>query len=393
MPATRMMIARRAGVSVATVDRVLRDDQGVRPETAERVHLALATLRDERASRGRPAKATSFRVAFVLPQINSRFLDQAERDIALSASFDVVPRVDDKVREVVKLEALPDLGLPKTVEAFDAVLKARLAWGRKDRNDPQSQTQTTHSPDGVRPLMSSLEDGIVVELREAGQTQLKPALNEAVEHTLGANVLTGPSLDFSGVQRGRSQYRDQRSAFELKILDHIQGVQLRFALSHRGQVPAAWRRRAPLAPACIHGTVAHQNAADSGHRGHELVGALMHRRLNGRRPVFAQYAALFEFTANAQHTSLRSNTGAIPRPWRTALVIIQVTPIQPLTPTAIHPKMHCANRHAKALSNRTDWLTISNRSNHLSTTQRLELFFSYGQSSKKLDLTDLFNGC
>lgn len=87
MPATRMMIARRAGVSVATVDRVLRDDQGVRPETAERVHLALATLRDERASRGRPSKTTSFRVAFVLPQINSRFLDQVERDIALSASY------------------------------------------------------------------------------------------------------------------------------------------------------------------------------------------------------------------------------------------------------------------------------------------------------------------
>lgn len=87
MPATRMMIARRAGVSVATVDRVLRDDQAVRPETAERVHLALATLRDERASRGRPAKAGSFRVAFVLPQINSRFLDHVERGIALSASF------------------------------------------------------------------------------------------------------------------------------------------------------------------------------------------------------------------------------------------------------------------------------------------------------------------
>ncbi|WP_208866306.1 LacI family DNA-binding transcriptional regulator [Paraburkholderia lacunae] len=87
MPATRMMIARRAGVSVATVDRVLRDDQAVRPATAERVHLALATLRDERASRGRPSKLTSFRVAFVLPQINSRFLDHVERNIALSASF------------------------------------------------------------------------------------------------------------------------------------------------------------------------------------------------------------------------------------------------------------------------------------------------------------------
>ncbi|MGF6612921.1 LacI family transcriptional regulator [Paraburkholderia sp. WSM4175] len=87
MPATRMMIARRAGVSVATVDRVLRDDQAVRPETADRVHLALAALRDERASRGRPAKINTYRVAFVLPQVNSRFLDHVERNIALSASF------------------------------------------------------------------------------------------------------------------------------------------------------------------------------------------------------------------------------------------------------------------------------------------------------------------
>ncbi|CAB3802583.1 LacI family DNA-binding transcriptional regulator [Pararobbsia alpina] len=87
MPATRKTIARRAGVSVATVDRVLRDPQAVRPQTAARVQLALASLRDERASRGRPAKLTSFRIAFVLPQIHSRFLDQVERDIALSASF------------------------------------------------------------------------------------------------------------------------------------------------------------------------------------------------------------------------------------------------------------------------------------------------------------------
>ncbi|WP_420994362.1 LacI family DNA-binding transcriptional regulator [Cupriavidus sp. 30B13] len=87
MPATRMMIARRAGVSVATVDRVLRDDASVRAETAARVRQALADLRDDRASRGRPPKAAAFRIAFVLPQINSRFLDQVERDIALSASF------------------------------------------------------------------------------------------------------------------------------------------------------------------------------------------------------------------------------------------------------------------------------------------------------------------
>ena len=37
--------------------------------------------------------------------------------IALSASFDVVPRVSDEGGQVVKLEALPDFGLPKAVEA------------------------------------------------------------------------------------------------------------------------------------------------------------------------------------------------------------------------------------------------------------------------------------
>jgi LacI family transcriptional regulator len=87
VPATRLAIARLAGVSVATVDRVLRSDSAVRPETAERVRTALEGLRVARASRGRPAKATAFRVALVLPQIASRFLDQVERDIALSASF------------------------------------------------------------------------------------------------------------------------------------------------------------------------------------------------------------------------------------------------------------------------------------------------------------------
>src|SRR5436190_1333269 len=75
MPATRLTIARLAGVSIATVDRVLRNDPAVRPETAERVQAALENHRRGRAGRGRPAKVTSLRVAFVLPQIPFQFLD------------------------------------------------------------------------------------------------------------------------------------------------------------------------------------------------------------------------------------------------------------------------------------------------------------------------------
>ena len=85
--ATRLTIARLAGVSIATVDRVLRSDSAVRPETADRVRSAMDGLRVARASRGRPAKATSFRVALLLPQLASQFLERVERDIALSASF------------------------------------------------------------------------------------------------------------------------------------------------------------------------------------------------------------------------------------------------------------------------------------------------------------------
>jgi hypothetical protein len=105
--------------------------------------------------------------------------------------------------------------------------------------------------------------------------------------------------------------------------------------------------------------------------------------LNSRCPVFAQHATLFELTANAQHTTLHPNARAIPGPCSTALVVFEITPIQSLAPTTIHPKMHRAHRDSKTLGDGTDWLTISNRSNHLLTTRRLELFSSYNLSSKK----------
>jgi LacI family transcriptional regulator len=128
MPATRMMIARRAGVSVATVDRVLRDDLAVRPETAERVHLALANLRDDRASRGRPAKATSFRIAFVLPQINSRFLDHVERDIALSASFFREHRITSSFYRCDFAVQRDTASFSEQAIAYDAVVLAPLDY-------------------------------------------------------------------------------------------------------------------------------------------------------------------------------------------------------------------------------------------------------------------------
>jgi hypothetical protein len=48
--------------------------------------------------------------------------------------------------------------------------------------------------------------------------------------------------------------------------------------------------------------------------------------------------------------------------------------------------MHCAHRHTKALSNRANGLTITNRTDHLLTSLWLKLFCSYLLCTKKLQL-------
>lgn len=128
MPATRLSIARLAGVSVATVDRVLRNDSVVRPETSDRVRAALDSLRVARATRGRPAKATAFRVALVLPQIASRFLDQVERDIALSASFFREHRITPSFYRCEFSNQHDTAAFADTLRGYDAVILVPLDY-------------------------------------------------------------------------------------------------------------------------------------------------------------------------------------------------------------------------------------------------------------------------
>jgi len=128
MPATRLTIARVAGVSIATVDRVLRNDTAVRPETAERVHAALESVRHTRAGRGRPAKVNAFRVAFLLPQIPSQFLDQVERDIALSASFFREHRITPSFYRCDFANQRDTTAFAETVRDYDAVILVPLDY-------------------------------------------------------------------------------------------------------------------------------------------------------------------------------------------------------------------------------------------------------------------------
>ena len=47
--------------------------------------------------------------------------------VTLATRINVARRVVDQLGQVGKLKALPDLGLPKAIEALDAILKARFS--------------------------------------------------------------------------------------------------------------------------------------------------------------------------------------------------------------------------------------------------------------------------
>jgi LacI family transcriptional regulator len=78
-------IAQAAGVSTATVDRVLNNRPGVNPATVQKVRDAVASLGAGAPVRGRPRLTPNYRFAFVLPANRRGFFDMVDRVIAQAA--------------------------------------------------------------------------------------------------------------------------------------------------------------------------------------------------------------------------------------------------------------------------------------------------------------------
>jgi len=76
-------VARTAGVSLATVDRVLNARPGVRPETAEKVEAAIKALDFRRdLSASLLARARDLRVVFLLPDGGNAFMESLTAAVA-----------------------------------------------------------------------------------------------------------------------------------------------------------------------------------------------------------------------------------------------------------------------------------------------------------------------
>lgn len=111
-------VARAAGVSLATVDRVLNNRAGVRPLTAKKVEDAVATLGFQRdLSASLLARARDLRVDFLIPDGSNEFMQSLAEAVERRAAQ---AQGDRMHIEITRLPALDSDALANSLAALDA---------------------------------------------------------------------------------------------------------------------------------------------------------------------------------------------------------------------------------------------------------------------------------
>lgn len=110
-------VARQAGVSLATVDRVINGRPGVRPATAEKVELAIAELDFRRdLSASLLARARDLRVQFVLPDGRNEFMANLAEAVTRRGRIGAAERLH---LDVARIRAMDPAALAAHLNALD----------------------------------------------------------------------------------------------------------------------------------------------------------------------------------------------------------------------------------------------------------------------------------
>ncbi len=159
---------------------------------------------------------------------------------ACAVGGDVACIDGQKLREVFETMPLPDLGLPQCVEAFNGILKSRLARGREYRDYPQRQAQSADPAYRVRKLMSPLKHCLVIKLSIVGQPQLLPAFAQAGKRCVGGNLQFRPSINFTCPQCYSREQLKQRAVRDLEVFNPIKAIKLGPPRCYLRQIPSPW---------------------------------------------------------------------------------------------------------------------------------------------------------
>jgi transcriptional regulator with XRE-family HTH domain len=111
-------VAREAGVSLATVDRVLNGRAGVRAATAEKVEAAIKSLgfsRDLNASL--MARARDLSVVFFIPDGSNEFMDSLADAVTRRFGLALADRIHLETRRIKPLDSA---GLARSLDSLDA---------------------------------------------------------------------------------------------------------------------------------------------------------------------------------------------------------------------------------------------------------------------------------
>src|SRR5437763_1571095 len=105
---------------------------------------------------------------------------------------DVAIGVLEKLEQRYAFEAMPDLGLPSTVQTLDCGLEARLPRRSKNRDHTEQQAGSHDTADDIGVPIRADEHVAVVELHVARQPEFGPMLDEQNGCSFGCDRVLRP---------------------------------------------------------------------------------------------------------------------------------------------------------------------------------------------------------
>ncbi|RVO67481.1 LacI family DNA-binding transcriptional regulator [Sinorhizobium meliloti] len=200
-------IAAEAGVSLATVDRVLNNRPGVRSVTRGKVERAIATLgyvRDVAAAN--LAKSRSYPLIFILPAGENSFMRGLEAEVRSAMSRSATERLDITIL---------------SVPGFDAPALAAALHDARERRPAGVAVVAVDAPEVTEAVKRLREDGIAVvtlvsDLPGSGRDHFAGVDNVAAGRTAGSLMgrFLGGGEGPVAVLAGSMLVRDHRDRLE-----------------------------------------------------------------------------------------------------------------------------------------------------------------------------------